>query len=516
MCGISGVLNTTPLFNTKLCKFLADAAVANTVRGADSTGVLQQDRKGTTYVHKLPIPGPYFINDKMTAQFIRDADRCYATVFHNRAATQGKVTQQNAHPFHVSRDDGTVLVGVHNGSLVNWSSKPGASKFEVDSEWALNLIATKGIEAFADIQGPFCFVWTDSKRVGKIFMARNSGRPMHLRLSKDNKQLYFASEAGMLAWMTERNDIDTHPELLSLSVDTLYEFDMTGAEVKWTKTTFPKKEFASTNSNNTSTGTGVVVAGAASTPTTSSFTTTNPTNSTGAGAGTSDWGARRGATQEKLVLNKEAQDFIQNVKDASKGVLGKVTSTPAPNPSAVAKVAADIAAARKPTLDPNTMMEEGKPVELTAQRTDDAPDDDDGLTTQDKAPTDWYSERTASAIERGAAIQKGYFRELYWFEGLAYEDSTGELIGDVRVFDEEKKKHVTLSGIIRGLSSERANTNYVYRKTKGGIIGNWAVVIGWRVDKHLGETLVLSELTEKGRESMRRMDSDDMQTASVH
>lgn len=53
MCGISGVLNAATQFNNKIDKFISDATVANVVRGFDSTGIMQQDRKGQTFVHKL-------------------------------------------------------------------------------------------------------------------------------------------------------------------------------------------------------------------------------------------------------------------------------------------------------------------------------------------------------------------------------------------------------------------------------------------------------------------------------
>ena len=70
-----------------------------------------------------------------------------AFVGHVRHATAGSVTDDNAHPFVVQGKTGEV-VGVHNGSLTGWRPTTGTSPHEVDSEWALKLIADKGVDAF--------------------------------------------------------------------------------------------------------------------------------------------------------------------------------------------------------------------------------------------------------------------------------------------------------------------------------------------------------------------------------
>ena len=463
MCGISGVLNAATQFNTKIDKFLADAAVANTVRGFDSTGIMQQDRKGQTFVHKLPLIGGYFVGDKLTREFLKDADKCYMTAIHNRAATQGKVNAQNAHPFAAYRDDDpnnkgneSVIVGMHNGSLRNWTWKDQGKEFDVDSEWALNRIATVGPNAFKDIEGPYAFVWTDSLTPGKVYMARNTERPMHLRLTKDKKQLYFCSEAGMLSWLTDRNEIVCEPEIMILETGRLYEFDCTGSVITWTKTVLPGK------------------------------TTTPPM------AGSSNTAAAP-ADSTKPSLSYAAQGFLAKVAKAASGSPSAVRPAPHGAANAVDAAVTELVSA---VGDSNSKSATETIVELTQQSDDDSPRFQAGQEFIDKVPTSWYSDRTAGTAERGTAIDWGVYRELYWFEGITFDPETGETWGDVRMFDNKTKEHVKYTALIRGLNAHAAAQTI---DAIDGKIGDWVVAIGAREDRLMGRTIICTMLTPTGR-----------------
>lgn len=482
MCGISGVLNAATQFNNKIDKFISDATVANVVRGFDSTGIMQQDRKGQTFVHKLPLIGGYFVGDKLTREFLKDADKCFVTAVHNRAATQGKVNARNAHPFAAYRDDDpenkgneSVIVGMHNGSLRNWSWKDQGKEFDVDSEWALNRIAAVGLDAFKDIEGPYAFVWTDSLTPGKVYMARNSERPMHLRLSKDKKQLYFCSEAGMLSWITDRNEIECEPEIMILETGRIYTFDCTGSTVTWKKELLPSK---------------------ANTP-------------PAAGAGNS---ASAPASSTKPSLSYAAQGFLAKIEKAANALPKSTASAGAAVPlaDAVDKAVSELVDA---VGDGNAKSATETIVELTQQREDDSPRFQQGQDFIDKVPTGWYSDRTAGTAERGTAIDWGVYRELYWFEGITFDPETGETWGDISMFDNKLKEHVKYTALVRGLNAHAAAQLI---NPVDGKIGDWVVAIGAREDRMMGRTIICTGLTPTGRARLEEVTNPEAKTGTVH
>ena len=479
MCGISGVLNASTHFNNKIDKFIADATVANVVRGFDSTGIMQQDRKGQTFVHKLPLIGGYFVGDKLTREFLKDADKCYVTAVHNRAATQGKVNARNAHPFAAYREDDpenkgneSVIVGMHNGSLRNWSWKDQGKEFDVDSEWALNRIASVGLAAFKDIEGPYAFLWTDSLTPGKVYMARNSERPMHLRLTKDKKQLYFCSEAGMLSWLTDRNEIDCEPEIMILETGRVYTFDCTGSVITWTKEVLPSK---------------------ANTPSTAGagYTATAPANS-------------------KPTLSYAAQGFFAKIEKAINATPKSSTDGAAVSlTDAVDKAVSELVDA---VGDGNGKSATETIVELTQQSDDDSPRFQQGQDFIDKVPTGWYSDRTAGTAERGTAIDWGVYRELYWFEGITFDPETGETWGDIAMFDNVTKEHVKYTALIRGLNAHAAA---MLINPVEGKIGDWVVGIGAREDRMMGRTIICALLTPTGRARLEEVTNPEKKTGST-
>ncbi len=232
MCGIHGfVVAKTKELNAD--DFLKNGFVAGMLRGTHSSGIASIDAKNEySDIHKMPLPGMYFIDDRYTEQLIRAAcDPSTITICHTRAATQGAVNARNAHPFRVSdwdENEGTMtreIVGVHNGSLTGWSTRTDAKGYQVDSEWALSHIFTDGYDAFEDFTGAYCFVWWDSDSPSILNIALNSERPMHVAFSKDGNMGY-ASEAGMLNWLFERNKITRDGDVRKLEPGTWYKFSL--------------------------------------------------------------------------------------------------------------------------------------------------------------------------------------------------------------------------------------------------------------------------------------------------
>lgn len=229
MCGIFGLVNgkTNRFANQGLCDLIRDALEVGQLRGRDSTGIFQID-KGEIYFHKEAIQGADFAYSNKAAAYIRDADTAVLTVGHHRAATKGKVSANNAHPFYHSLDNnfGRAIIGVHNGTLDSWNQKQHGCN--VDSEWAIKHIGEKGLDAFKDFRGAFAFVWYEDSPEGAsvLHMARNSLRPMYFTYVKDSNRMLFASEYMMLAWLAARNRVLLEEEFIELTPGYVYKFNV--------------------------------------------------------------------------------------------------------------------------------------------------------------------------------------------------------------------------------------------------------------------------------------------------
>lgn len=232
MCGIFGVV-TGKARNAKLGKWISDAFIASQVRGVDSSGIALVDtmvKNRLAQVHKLPVNGSIFLQDKATQSILADVgDLGTMAICHVRAATVGNVSYSNAHPFIIESPDGRLdreIVGVHNGTLTGWASHKDARYFDVDSEWALTQIYDQGIEAFKqDIKGAYAFAWWDREDPSVLNIALNDQRTLYIAFT-ENDDLLFASEAGMMYWLMERNGIKLSGQILQLASDKHYKFDV--------------------------------------------------------------------------------------------------------------------------------------------------------------------------------------------------------------------------------------------------------------------------------------------------
>lgn len=473
MCGIAGVMGVSYLGKAE--EFIRDGLVAGMLRGYDSSGIFQTDRTGKIFYHKEACEGVYLAGSKDGAAFIKDAPKMAATITHTRAATQGAVTKDNAHPFVVHKADGTPMVGCHNGSLTSaWRSKPNAKGLDVDSHWALKTIAEKGPEAFKEIFGAYCFVWVEGDKPGKVFMARNNQRPMHLLWTKDGKNVLFASEPGMLSWLADRNKIDVRDQIMVLGEDHIYEFDCTGAVVQFTKTPIPKN----------------YTPAATTTPYRPATGTTGATGMTVVGG-----------PANKGMLNYAGTKFIEDLKLAAQGklqILNGGQYSPAPTMKREdildAQEAADQRAIDKAVAD---IIGEGDG--LTQQRADDAPFLEDDT---DLVPLSWFSQRGTKALELQTAKSNGFYRELQWFSGIIWDEDTGNLMGDLEIWDKVNGK-VKYTGIIRTISRARSHSDYIDNAlgSKQGA-GGWVVVTGMYQDRQMGTVFVCSELNMVGKQAM--------------
>lgn len=249
MCGLLGAV-VGNLTNVKFPAFIRDGLVANSLRGMDSCGIAVIDNKGDVDFQKLPVTGSMFIQDKRVKDLIDSVNAARTIAMtHNRAATVGKVNFNNAHPFYFNDADASgritrELIGCHNGTL----TVPGTNPYDTDSEWALERIMEDGRDAFRKFRGAFAFSWWDSNHPDELNIALNSQRDVHIARLEQGGMLY-ASEAGMLHWLAERNSLTIKGDILQLQPLHHYRFS-TKEPSKFLKEAIPEPPVTYTPQSN--------------------------------------------------------------------------------------------------------------------------------------------------------------------------------------------------------------------------------------------------------------------------
>jgi hypothetical protein len=200
--------------------FFQNMLVCDSLRGEDSTGVfgIYKNRQAAT-LKVAAEPHMLFRCEEWNDFRTKATQSMQIVVGHNRSATRGAVTTENAHPF----SEGNIVL-VHNGTLHN--HKDFNKDVEVDSHaitHALNERPAKDV--LKEIDGAFAFVWYDRDK-GKLFIARNSERPLSFVETTSN--IIFASEGSMLEYLISRKTSYNLPKAEMFPVGQLISFDMRG------------------------------------------------------------------------------------------------------------------------------------------------------------------------------------------------------------------------------------------------------------------------------------------------
>jgi predicted glutamine amidotransferase len=196
MCGIVGRAGALGAPDERIFKVML---LLDYFRGQDSTGVASITKKGYSSVLKIADDPIMLFNHKEYEEVVAGV---YDSIWigHNRAATIGVTTRQNAHPFECDH-----IVGVHNGTLTkdafntlgSWLDK----SYDTDSETLYRYMAEYGVdETISRLQGAWALVWFDAKEQ-TLNMIRNSERPLFTAVSKrgETRFLSWASEYEMIA-----------------------------------------------------------------------------------------------------------------------------------------------------------------------------------------------------------------------------------------------------------------------------------------------------------------------------
>lgn len=308
MCGIVGYISTSEHIHEKAKRhFMRYALALDTLRGDDSTGIMTVRNKFTVDTLKTLLPGDTFVQTKEYHQKMKIG---WASVGHNRAATKGSVTLENAHPFTF----GPVTL-VHNGTLF----KAGADldtydkSLAVDSMQIANALSQSATdkvpEVLKEIDGSFALVWFD-KRDESVNMARNTDRPLHFGFNANRNIMWFMSDGHHLHSINKSLKGDTS------AASVIYQLD----KHKWLK--WKKGDLVPEVTNFDPFVRPVVVATTRPTPTAGGHSTTGTTTTTP----TNRW---------KKAMQSGAQQrnsgFVANHEELKTPINGKDRKVPLPH-----------------------------------------------------------------------------------------------------------------------------------------------------------------------------------------
>ena len=189
-------------FGANDLKYLKQAMVADYFRGRHSTG-LACIKPDEVIVHKEVLnPIDFMELPKVDKQLTVNH---LAYIGHNRHATLGGISRDNAHPF--THGDITLA---HNGTLDNKraleSKFLSSGTFDTDSELVCfmldNFKAKTVVEA---LEGAFALTWWDAGSQ-TMNLVRNDERPLSVVVFE--KKVLWGSEAKMVSWLIDRNNLD--------------------------------------------------------------------------------------------------------------------------------------------------------------------------------------------------------------------------------------------------------------------------------------------------------------------
>lgn len=210
MCGLVGAFRAENApFNQKVREFMEKGIYVSAMRGMEGTGVGLVGKDWDVGHVKSHVDAASFVQTDQFEWAKREMWDSRVILGHTRHSTiANSIAAKNSHPFQWRSTKNEVLL-THNGHVSNASLLSGKGfNHAVDSAHvAYALLNDKDTKILEQLMGFYVCVWFD-KGERALKMARNNTRDLYYVYNKAKTQIYYASEAEILAFVCERQGID--------------------------------------------------------------------------------------------------------------------------------------------------------------------------------------------------------------------------------------------------------------------------------------------------------------------